>query len=169
MQRVCVQTKRFFSATNCTAEPTLNNYGRHVVGCPADRECVGSPRVAHRQQGGEVVNLPHLSTARGQQAAGCGYGPSARVRTASQLLGGRLAPFVVHPVRLPAKTLGLRESGFTLSRDHGFECAHCDCLISWPRARRLHRRFREVGGFRARITLPTPFAPVPCGWCWRMI
>jgi len=87
----------------------------------------------------------------------------------AQRLSGRLVPFVVRPVRLHAKTRGLSASVFILRADRGYECAHCDYLISWHRARRLRRRFRAAGRCRVRITLPTPSAAVPCGWCWRMI
>jgi len=33
MQRVCIQMKRFFPATNSAAEFALNNYDMHVTGC----------------------------------------------------------------------------------------------------------------------------------------
>jgi len=54
MQRVCFQTKRSFAAANRAAEVALNNFGRHVVGCEEERECVGRSRVAQRQQCGDV-------------------------------------------------------------------------------------------------------------------
>jgi hypothetical protein len=33
MQRVCLQTKWSFPATNSAAEFALNNYDTHVIGC----------------------------------------------------------------------------------------------------------------------------------------
>jgi len=114
------------------------------------RECVGNTHVAQQQQHSDVRrSLPHARRPRRQ-------------------LSGRLPRFVACPVRLHAKTPWLSVSMFNLRTDHGYGCAHCDYLIWWHRARRLRRGFREAGRFRARITLRTPFGPVPCGSCWRM-
>lgn len=81
----------------------------------------------------------------------------------------RLTPFVVCAVRLHAKARWHFESMSTLCADRDYERAHCDSLISWHRAHRLHQRFLKAGRFRVRRTTRTPFALVPCGSCWRMI
>jgi hypothetical protein len=47
MQRVCVQTKRFFPAMNCNAESALHNCGTHVVGCP-DALAVRASRIGNK-------------------------------------------------------------------------------------------------------------------------
>ena len=184
MQRVCAQTKRSFSATNGAGEFALDNFGHTLLAVDEERECVGRSRVAQRQQCGDRgepgPRVRAATPAPGHSPRGLDecWGPHGVVvrqqaqnafSPRAQHLSERLTPFVVRPVRLDANTPWLFESVFTMRRDHGCECAHCGYLISWHRARRLRRRFREAGGFRAPITLPTPFAPVPCGWCWRMI
>ena len=87
----------------------------------------------------------------------------------AQQLNGHLTPLVVRPVHLHAKSPELYESMFTMRAEHGYECTQCDYSISWHRVSQLRRCCREAGRFPARITLPTPFEPVPCGWCWRTI
>ncbi len=70
----------------------------------------------------------------------------------------------------PRKDDRLFESMFTLrDLDLGYECAHCDYLISWHRASRLRRRFRRGWAFPGAHHFADAVRPVPCGWCWRMI
>jgi hypothetical protein len=158
MHQIFFQTKRSYSATNRPASSRATTSIRTLLVADEERECVGGSRVARRQRRLSV----RVRRASVRKQALNESGPRA------QQLSGRLTPFVVCAVRLHAKTPWRSESMFTLRADHGYECAHCDCLISWHRAHRLRQRFRKAGRFRARITLPTPFAAVPCDWCWRM-
>ena len=59
VQRACFQTKRSFPATNRAAEFALNNLDTPLK----ERECVGSPRVAQRQQCGDWGKPAHAGAA----------------------------------------------------------------------------------------------------------
>ena len=123
------------------------------------------------QERGRVSSLPVVQYQLGEDVRN---GATLRNRDPAAKLGRRqlgedLMSFIVRPTRLHAKTRRLHQSVVTLRLNHGRERSHCDCLISWHRARRLHPRFREAGDFRVRIILPTAFAPARCGWCSRMI
>lgn len=59
MQRIYLQPKRTFRATNGVAEFTLTNFGMHIGSLPIKSgEYVLGSHVAQRQQGGDVSKQP---------------------------------------------------------------------------------------------------------------
>jgi hypothetical protein len=155
-----IADKEVLSRDESSDRYALNDCDARLVGLETDR--LNAPAARPWRTGNNQTNS--RMRRRSACASPCAPHPARRRidSTAVSCLSSRLesASTQSHP-RTPI-------CGYC-AFDQGYEWIDCDFLILSPKAGRRRRCFRKAGRFRAHTTLPMPFAPVRCGWCWQMI